>query len=483
MDAHARQPARWLLLTTVAMLGVLGVAASLFALTSPAARAAADARLQDVNTRLAVPFAGQWYIVDVQFLMQDDGSGRFEAAAAQARAEMAARFPGAIELGDAAVQASFVNQGYWWASGSASWAYNPAGKPASLTGDPPAIAAAAATWSSAGANFSFSGGGSSTAGTGACSGGGLDGANTIGWAAQSGSVLAVTCTWYGTSGSPMPATEFDMAIDPDWTWTTGANRVVDLQSVVLHELGHALGLGHSADGSAVMFASYCTGCDKRALTADDIAGIISIYGARGGGTTPTPLPPTPTPTATPTRTPTPTATPTSTPTASSTAPPPTSTPTATPTSTPTASPTAPSPTSTPTATPTSTVTALPTSTPPRTLTPGTPTATATATRTAPPSATPSTSPPAPATPTATPPPTLPLLPGANLLTWPGASQPAARAAAPGLLVVIYSWDPAIQAWSRYVPGAPAYVNTLSILEQGKVYWFIAGGTGFLPLGQ
>jgi hypothetical protein len=52
----------------------------------------------------------------------------------------------------------------------------------------------------------------------------------------------------------------------------------DLQTVVAHEFGHALGLGESYVSTAVMYGYY-NGI-KQALTSDDIAGIQSIYGTR-----------------------------------------------------------------------------------------------------------------------------------------------------------------------------------------------------------
>jgi matrixin len=52
----------------------------------------------------------------------------------------------------------------------------------------------------------------------------------------------------------------------------------DLYTVMAHEFGHALGLDHSTDPNAVMYATYL-GVDS-ALGADDIAGIQSIYGPR-----------------------------------------------------------------------------------------------------------------------------------------------------------------------------------------------------------
>jgi peptidoglycan hydrolase-like protein with peptidoglycan-binding domain len=70
----------------------------------------------------------------------------------------------------------------------------------------------------------------------------------------------------------------DMHFDDAEPWTDSGVSGFDLPSVALHELGHSLGLAHSADASAVMYAYY-SGV-RRYLTADDIQGIQSIYGAR-----------------------------------------------------------------------------------------------------------------------------------------------------------------------------------------------------------
>ncbi len=56
------------------------------------------------------------------------------------------------------------------------------------------------------------------------------------------------------------------------------NNTYDIETVAIHEFGHALGMGHSAMQQACMFAYY-TGT-KQALTSDDTQGIQSIYGAR-----------------------------------------------------------------------------------------------------------------------------------------------------------------------------------------------------------
>src|SRR5262249_14976208 len=60
----------------------------------------------------------------------------------------------------------------------------------------------------------------------------------------------------------------DMHLDAEEDWHAGTN--VDLFSVVLHETGHALGLGHSDQPGAVMYAYYYM---VAGLTDDDIAGI------------------------------------------------------------------------------------------------------------------------------------------------------------------------------------------------------------------
>jgi uncharacterized protein (TIGR03382 family) len=51
----------------------------------------------------------------------------------------------------------------------------------------------------------------------------------------------------------------------------------DLASILTHEAGHFFGLAHSANSSAVMYAYYQPGTTT--LTADDVAGICSIYNA------------------------------------------------------------------------------------------------------------------------------------------------------------------------------------------------------------
>ena len=71
--------------------------------------------------------------------------------------------------------------------------------------------------------------------------------------------------------------------DEDETWSEALpipSGSIDLQTVATHEFGHVLGLDHSNDTTAVMYAYY-TGA-RRELSADDIDGIRKHYGASFG---------------------------------------------------------------------------------------------------------------------------------------------------------------------------------------------------------
>ncbi len=69
----------------------------------------------------------------------------------------------------------------------------------------------------------------------------------------------------------------DVHMDNGEAWSDGGGAgTFDYYTVMLHELGHSLGLMHSSDTTSVMYAYY-SGM-RRTLKADDIAGIQDIYG-------------------------------------------------------------------------------------------------------------------------------------------------------------------------------------------------------------
>ena len=96
-------------------------------------------------------------------------------------------------------------------------------------------------------------------------------------------VIAVTVTWYTVTDNT--AVESDILFDTDFAWgdATIDSKVMDLENIATHEVGHTLGLSdlYTVSCSDVTMYGYSTEGDitKRDLALPDITGLRKIYGS------------------------------------------------------------------------------------------------------------------------------------------------------------------------------------------------------------
>lgn len=174
-------------------------------------------------------------------------------------------------------QISKTSTGAWikWSSDSALYYVN-------ITDAPDGFLASSLnamdTWSAAGSKFSFEYGGLTSSDFDS----GIDGYNTISYGfldpSQYKDTLGLNRKWfYVNSGEIIEA---DIILNRHFTWGDSSGH--DVESIILHELGHSLSLDDLYDPSfsnRVMYGYGSQGEIKRTLHQGDINGIVALYGS------------------------------------------------------------------------------------------------------------------------------------------------------------------------------------------------------------
>jgi hypothetical protein len=148
------------------------------------------------------------------------------------------------------------------------------------------IEAAFATWEMAPVGFRLSGPVSITDR-------GFDGVNLISFADtsgnrdRSGNWIAACTAWalyYSGSNRRIRIMDADIIWNPRQLAATDGNEGAhDIQGILTHELGHALGLEHSPIVASTMYPFATQGVtNERTLHTDDIAGVRALYGLDSG---------------------------------------------------------------------------------------------------------------------------------------------------------------------------------------------------------
>jgi hypothetical protein len=176
---------------------------------------------------------------------------------------------------------AYVSNGVFWPNVPVKYYINTANtsgmNPATVVSDIQAGGNAWATQASSGATLSYQGTTSDP-----CTFA-YDQKNHVCFRVDSGGWIAYTQIYTFTGQTAI--LDADMIVNttyPLFTDDQQCNGGYSIKNTVTHEFGHLFGLGHSADPTATMYPT-ANACEtsKEVLSADDIAGILSLYPTAG----------------------------------------------------------------------------------------------------------------------------------------------------------------------------------------------------------
>jgi hypothetical protein len=91
-------------------------------------------------------------------------------------------------------------------------------------------------------------------------------------------VLGLTLVRFGTKTGRLDDADIEINGEEFELDLAPSGSEADLDVILTHEIGHLLGLNHSSDETATMFASYVPrGSEALSLSEDDVAGICDAY--------------------------------------------------------------------------------------------------------------------------------------------------------------------------------------------------------------
>ncbi|MGY4721642.1 matrixin family metalloprotease [Naumannella huperziae] len=111
-----------------------------------------------------------------------------------------------------------------------------------------------------------------------------DNVNVVGWGPIDSSVLGVACSWAAIA--PGLRLESDIKVNSNYkNWyvsgSSCSGQRYDLESLAVHEFGHAGGLGHVGDDESQIMKPFINQCNlsQRSLGRGDQNGLLRHYGS------------------------------------------------------------------------------------------------------------------------------------------------------------------------------------------------------------